>query len=198
MPSSVLSAARRALLAALAPKPARPKLPLVGIASGRVVAPVTYSVTPAVDVMTGKLCPAHRRHRIGEPPAPPGAGAAAGYRRLPLRLLIRMRIQVLRPNAGLVLRGGRGLRQRSDVGEQREVCAREQRLHFAERRMQAERRPEVRRRDRKQLGLRESDAGASRRARSRTGRSRRCRAGRGRCCRRRRRTGRRRRAPCSR
>ena len=52
-----MSAAKRALAAVLVPKPDRPKLPVVGIASGLDVAPVTYSVTPAVDVMTGKPCP---------------------------------------------------------------------------------------------------------------------------------------------
>src|SRR5438093_9662421 len=56
-PSSVLSAVSRALAAVLVPKPDRPKLPLVGTASGFVAAPVENSVTPAADVITGKLWP---------------------------------------------------------------------------------------------------------------------------------------------
>jgi len=57
----VPSAARRALLAAPVPKPARPKLPLVGIASVPPdVVPVTNRETPAVEVTIGKPCCACR------------------------------------------------------------------------------------------------------------------------------------------
>ncbi len=197
IPSSDCSAASRAFDAVFPLKPASPKLPVGGIASGRDVAPVTYSVTPAVDVMTGNVPPVCNARHVGQSTAPAGRRRRLRQRRLPLFLLIRMRVEAFRPNARRILCPGCGLGQRSRRWRGARVAR--SRTVDGSRSTPGEGRTACRCFSARSQGARfaRSQCRSSRRARRHIERIPRCRRGSACCCRRCRRTGRRRRAPCS-
>ena len=94
---------------------------------------------------------------VGRAAAPSGLTDAIGDRRLPLRDLIGMREELIRPRrAALVVLPRQRLHQRADVADDRQLLLRPERLQLGQARMQAERAADAERRDRQQGVARES------------------------------------------